>query len=49
MIKETLGDEAVADLDYRAVTEWQTRVGRTLAPRTVRHHRQVLAQWWTRR
>jgi integrase len=43
-IKETLGDQAVADLDYRAVTEWQTRLSRTLAPRTVRHHRQVLAQ-----
>ena len=43
-IKETLGDQPVADLDYRAVTEWQTRLSRTLAPRTVRHHRQVLAQ-----
>jgi integrase len=43
-IKETLGDQLVADLDYRRVTEWQTRLSRTLAPRTVRHHRQVLAQ-----
>jgi integrase len=43
-IKETLGDQPVADLDYRAITEWQTRLSRTLAPRTVRHHRQVLAQ-----
>jgi integrase len=43
-IKETLGDQPVADLDYRRVTEWQTRLSRTLAPRTVRHHRQVLAQ-----
>jgi integrase len=43
-IKETLGELPVAELDYRAVTEWQTRLTKTLAPRTVRHHRQVLAQ-----
>ena len=48
-IKKDLGALPVVELDYRVVTEWQTRVGRTLAPRTVRHHRQVLAQWWTRR
>jgi integrase len=34
----------VTELDYRTVTEWQARLGRTLAPRTVRHHRQTLAQ-----
>jgi integrase len=43
-IKETLGDLPVAELDYRAVTEWQAKLARTLAPRTVRHHRQTLAQ-----
>jgi integrase len=43
-IKETLGDRQVVDLDYRVITEWQTRLSRTLAPRTVRQHRQVLAQ-----
>jgi hypothetical protein len=34
----------VVDLDYRVVTEWQAKLARTLAPRTVRHHRQTLAQ-----
>jgi hypothetical protein len=34
----------VTQLDYRVVTEWQSALGRTLAPRTVRHHRQTLAQ-----
>jgi integrase len=34
----------VVDLDNRVVTEWQATLGRTLAPRTVRHHRQTLAQ-----
>jgi integrase len=43
-IKETLGDLPVAELDYQAVTEWQANLARTLAPRTVRHHRQTLAQ-----
>lgn len=43
-IKETLGELPVTDLDYRTVTEWQARLGRKLAPRTVRHHRQTLAQ-----
>ena len=43
-IKETLGDLPVMELDYRAVTEWQAKLARTLAPRTVRHHRQTLAQ-----
>jgi len=43
-IKEGLGDVQVADLDYRVITEWQTKLSRTLAPRTVRNHRQVLAQ-----
>jgi integrase len=43
-IKDTLGELPVEDLDYRAVTEWQARLGRELAPPTVRHHRQVLAQ-----
>ena len=38
------GDLPVVDLDYRVVTEWQAKLGRTLAPRTVRHHRQTLAQ-----
>ncbi len=32
------------ELDYRVVTEWQARLGPELAPRTVRHHRQTLAQ-----
>lgn len=43
-IKATLGELSVTDLDYRVVTEWQATLGRTLAPRTVRHHRQTLAQ-----
>lgn len=43
-IKETLGELPVVDLDYRVVTEWQATLARTLAPRTVRHHRQTLAQ-----
>ncbi|HEY8524401.1 MAG TPA: tyrosine-type recombinase/integrase [Acidimicrobiales bacterium] len=43
-IKETLGALPVTELDYQAVTEWQARLGRELSPRTVRHHRQTLAQ-----
>jgi integrase len=43
-IKATLGELPVVDLDYRTVTEWQASLGRTLAPWTVRHHRQTLAQ-----
>lgn len=43
-IKATLGALPVVELDYRAVTEWQAKLGATLAPRTVRHHRQTLAQ-----
>jgi len=43
-IKATLGELPVTQLDYRVVTEWQAVLGRTLAPRTVRHHRQTLAQ-----
>lgn len=43
-IKATLGELPVTQLDYRVVTEWQAALGRTLAPRTVRHHRQTLAQ-----
>jgi integrase len=43
-IKKTLGELPVVELDYRVVSEWQTRLSRDLAPRTVRHHRQVLAQ-----
>lgn len=43
-IVATLGALPVTDLDYRAVTEWQANLLRTLAPRTVRHHRQTLAQ-----
>jgi len=42
-IKETLGDLPVVDLDYKAVTEWQAKLSRDLAPWTVRHHRQTLA------
>lgn len=34
----------MAEFDYRVVTEWQARLARSLAPRTVRHHRQTLAQ-----
>ena len=43
-IKAMLGHLPVVDLDYRIITEWQATLGRTLAPRTVRHHRQTLAQ-----
>ncbi len=43
-IKATLGELPVVELDYRVVTEWQTKLALTLAPRTVRHHRQTLAQ-----
>jgi integrase len=43
-IKDTLGHLPVTDLDYKAVTEWQAKLSATLAPRTVRHHRQTLAQ-----
>jgi integrase len=43
-IKATLGELPVVDLDYRVITEWQAALSRTLAPRTVRHHRQTLAQ-----
>jgi integrase len=43
-INETLGDLPVEELDYRTVSEWQAKLARTLAPRTVRHHRQTLAQ-----
>jgi hypothetical protein len=44
-IVATLGDIQVVDLSYRVVTEWQARLGQVpLAPRTVRHHRQTLAQ-----
>jgi len=43
-ITETLGELPVADLDDRVVTEWQAALGRKLAPRTVRLHRQTLAQ-----
>jgi integrase len=43
-IKATLGELPVVDLDYRVVTEWQAKLARELAPRTVRHHRQTLAQ-----
>jgi integrase len=39
-----VGELAVVDLDYRMVTEWQAKLARELAPRTVRHHRQTLAQ-----
>jgi integrase len=42
-IKETLGDLPVVDLDYKAITEWQAKLSRDLAPWTVRHHRQTLA------
>ncbi|MGH9192115.1 MAG: tyrosine-type recombinase/integrase [Acidimicrobiales bacterium] len=43
-IQATLGELPVTELDYRVVTEWQAALGRTLAPWTVRHHRQTLAQ-----
>src|SRR5262245_36658728 len=43
-IKATLGELPVVELDYRVITEWQARLARELAPRTVRHHRQTLAQ-----
>jgi integrase len=43
-IKQTLGELPVVELDYRRVTEWQAALGRELAPWTVRHHRQTLAQ-----
>jgi Phage integrase, N-terminal SAM-like domain len=31
-IKETLGDLPVVDLDYKAITEWQAKLSRDLAP-----------------
>lgn len=44
-ITKTLGHLPVTALDYRAVTEWQASLlALPLAPRTVRHHRQTLAQ-----
>jgi integrase len=43
-INATIGELPVTELDYRVVTEWQAALGRTLAPRTVRDHRQTLAQ-----
>jgi hypothetical protein len=43
-IKATLGELPVVELDYRRVTEWQSALARELAPWTVRHHRQTLAQ-----
>jgi integrase len=43
-IKATLGKLPVVELDYRVVTEWQAKLALELAPRTVRHHRQTLAQ-----
>jgi integrase len=43
-IKQTLGDLPVTELNYQVVTEWQARISRELSPRTVRHHRQALAQ-----
>jgi integrase len=43
-ITATLGHVPVTELDYRAVTEWQAKLVRDLAPWTVRHHRQTLAQ-----
>ncbi len=43
-IKATLGELPLDELDYRVVTEWQARLSQELAPRTVRHHRQTLAQ-----
>jgi integrase len=43
-IKADLGSLPVVDLDYRVVTEWQAKLARELAPWTVRHHRQTLAQ-----
>lgn len=43
-IKDTLGHLQVVDVDYRVVTEWLATIGKQLAPRTVRHHRQTLAQ-----
>jgi hypothetical protein len=35
---------AFDDLDYRVITERQAKLTQNLAPRTVRHHRQTLAQ-----
>ena len=44
-IRETLGHLSVVDLDYQRVTEWQSGLlSIPLAPRTVRHHGQTLAQ-----
>ena len=40
-IKATLGDLPVVDLDCRVVTEWQARLARELAPRTVRPIRRM--------
>jgi len=44
-IRATLGHHLVSVLDYRIVTEWQASLlAIPLAPRTVRLHRQTLAQ-----
>lgn len=43
-IKTTLGSLPVSVLDYQAAAEWQAELLKELAPRTVRHHRQTLAQ-----
>lgn len=43
-IVDTLGDVLVEDLDYVMVTTWQTTLLESLAPKTVRLHRETLAQ-----
>lgn len=43
-INDTLGHIILTSLDYRTVTEWQAHLSLTLAPRSVRDHRQTLAQ-----
>jgi hypothetical protein len=48
-IKATLGELPVVDLDYRVVTEWQAKLARELAPRTVRNHGRRSPWLWTRR
>jgi integrase len=43
-IVETLGDRPLGDLRAEHVVAWQSEMLTTLAPKTVSHHRQTLAQ-----
>jgi integrase len=43
-IVDTLGEVLVEELDYMTVTAWQAKLLESLAPKTVRLHRETLAQ-----